>query len=69
MGHSWDTWGQKMVTNLHKQQQRETQNPLISLIYFVNSCYQLNISRVSKTVVRLTRTVGSNPTLSAISLY
>lgn len=29
MGHSWDSWGQKTVTNLHKQQQRIRFNGLI----------------------------------------
>jgi len=49
MGHSWDIWGQKMVTSLHKQQRRETQNLLISLIYFVIDRCPLNILCVLKT--------------------
>ena len=49
MGHSWDSWGQKMVTNLHKQQQRIRRNALNLLIKFVNVCCQLNILRVLKT--------------------
>ena len=43
MGHSWDIWRQKMVTNLHKQQQRIPHNTLIILISFVVNCCQLNI--------------------------